>query len=351
MLDDLKLIGELDKGGMFDLIYKFPDHCLEAVNIAKDVTSKIQFENVLNIVITGMGGSAIGGDLVRMLAFKKSSIPIIVNRDYRMPSFVGNKTFVIASSYSGNTEETLAAYDEAKAKGAQIAVITTGGKLKEKADADNIPAIVVPAGLPPRAALGFSLFPILMLFQAMGVEIDGAANVEKPISLLKKIRDDYSPKTPEKNNPAKQLARKLFGKIPVIYGTANLTDVVAARWKGQMNENAKHPAFFNAFPELDHNEIMGYEGDMDLLKMLEIIILRSPNESERMKKRIRITADILKEKVAEVVEIWPQGDSFLEHTLSHIMLGDYASAYLAILNNKDPKEIDFIDKLKEQMGD
>lgn len=350
MLDDLKLIGELDKGGMFELIYQFPDHCMEAANITKDVISKIQFENVLNVVITGMGGSAIGGDLVRMLATEKSPIPIIVNRDYKMPGFVTDKTLVIASSYSGNTEETLAAYEEAKAKRAKIIVLTTGGKLKEKAELDNVPAIIVPVGLPPRAALGFSLFPILMLCQSLGIEIEGASDIEKPINLAKKLRDNYCPKVLEKDNPAKQLARKLFSKIPVIYGTSNLTDVVCARWKGQMNENAKHPAFFNVFPELDHNEIMGYEGDKSLLNMLEIVILRSPRESERMKKRIEITRDILKEKVAGVTEIWPQGEYALEHTISHIILGDYTSAYLAILNNKDPKEIDFIDKLKERMG-
>ncbi len=351
MLDNLEQIRELDKGGMFDLIYKFPDHCIEAINITKESISGLRFNNIMNVVITGMGGSAIGGDLVRMLTTERAQIPVIVNRDYKLPAFVDEKTLVIASSYSGNTEETLTAYDYAKTKKAKIIVITTGGKLKEKATQDEVPVITIPGGLPPRAALGFSLFPILVLFKEQGIGFGKKSDIETAVNLLKQVREKYCPQVPEKDNPAKALAGKLHGKLPLIYGTSNLTDIIAVRWKGQMNENAKHPAFYNAFPELNHNEIMGFEGDSKLLKTFEIIILRSPNESDRIKKRIDITTDILKEEVSGITEIWPEGESALEQMLYHIMFGDYVSAYLAILNNKDPKEIDFIDELKERMKD
>ncbi|HHY70901.1 MAG TPA: bifunctional phosphoglucose/phosphomannose isomerase [Thermoanaerobacterales bacterium] len=349
MLDNLDKIQELDKGGMFELIYKFPDHCVEAISIAKGSIRGLRFHNIFNVVITGLGGSAIGGDLIRMITADRAQIPIIVNRGYSLPAFVDERTLVVASSYSGNTEETLTAYEHAKSKKAKIMVITTGGKLKKKAMADETPIMTIPGGLPPRAALGFSFFPIFVLFQEQGIGFRKQFDIKNAINLLKETREKYCPEVPEKDNPTKVLAKKLYGKIPVIYGSSNLTDIVAVRWKGQLNENSKHPAFFNVFPELNHNEIMGFEGDDKLLKALEIVVLRSPYESDRIKKRIDITMDILQDKVSGITELWPNGDSALEHMLYHIIFGDYVSAYLAILNRKDPKEIDFIDELKKRM--
>ncbi|MDD4568542.1 MAG: bifunctional phosphoglucose/phosphomannose isomerase [Tepidanaerobacteraceae bacterium] len=351
MLDNLDQIKKLDKGGMFDLIYKFPDHCQEAIKIAKESIRGLRYHNILNVVAAGLGGSAIGADLIRMITADRAQIPIIVNRNYTLPAFVDEKTLVIASSYSGNTEETLAAYEDAKSKKAKVLVITTGGKLKEKAMADETPVITIPGGLPPRAALGFSLFPIYVVFQEQGIGFRKQFDVENALNLLRQTRDKFCPKVPEKENPTKTLARKIYGKIPIIYGSSSLTDVIAVRWKGQLNENSKHPAFFNSFPELNHNEIMGFEGDREILKALEIVILRSPHESDRIKKRIDITMDILKDEVSGITELCPKGTSALEHMVYHIMFGDYMSAYLAILNHKDPIEIDFIDKLKDRMRD
>ncbi|HHV18438.1 MAG TPA: bifunctional phosphoglucose/phosphomannose isomerase [Thermoanaerobacterales bacterium] len=349
MLDNLNQIQELDKGGMFDLIYKFPDHCAEAIKIARESIRGLRFHNIINVVITGLGGSAIGGDLIRMITADRAQIPIIINRDYNLPAFVDERTLVVTSSYSGNTEETLTAYEHAKNKKAKIMVITTGGELKKKAMADETPIITIPEGLPPRAALGFSFFPLFVLFQEQGIGYRKQFDVENALSLLKDTRTKYCPEVVEEYNPTKSLARKLYGKIPLVYGSSSLTDIIAVRWKGQLNENSKHPAFFNVFPELNHNEIMGFEGDSKLLKLLEIVILRSPYESDRIKKRIDITMDILQDQVSGITELWPKGESVLEHMLYHIMFGDYVSAYLAILNRKDPKEIDFIDELKERM--
>jgi len=348
MLDNIDAVKKVDKGNMLELIYRFPDHCEEAIEIARESIRGLRLSNIMNVVITGLGGSAIGGDLIRMLAINMAQIPIIVNRDYTLPAFVDERTLVIASSYSGNTEETLAAYEHAKSKPAKIIVITTGGELKRKAEEDEIPYITIPGGLPPRAALGYSFFPIFVLFKELGIGF-GRENVEKAIALLKETREQLNERVPENDNPAKQLARKIYGKIPVVYGSSNLTDVIAVRWKGQFNENSKHPAFYNAFPELDHNEIMGFEGDRELLRSLEILILRSNFESERMKKRIDISVDIFKDAVSGITHLWPQGETILEQMLYHIMFGDYVTAYLAILNEKDPIEIDFINQLKERM--
>ncbi|WP_422443602.1 bifunctional phosphoglucose/phosphomannose isomerase [Thermoanaerobacterium sp. DL9XJH110] len=349
MLDDLPRIRELDKGGMLDLIYRLPDHCEEALKIAGESVRGLRFHNIVNVVITGLGGSAIGGDLVRMIIQDKATVPIIVNRDYNLPAFVDEKTLVIASSYSGNTEETLAAYDEAVKKKAKVVVITTGGELKKKALSGEVPVITIPGGLPPRAALGYSFFPLLVVLEEQGIVSRRYFDAGGVIRLLRETREHLRPEIPEKDNPAKQLARKLFGRLPIIYGSSGTTEVVAVRWKGQFNENAKHPAYHNVFPELNHNEIMGFEGDKSLLRVMEIVILRSPDENERINRRIQITLDLIKERVSGVTEIWPRGETPLERMWYQIMFGDYVSAYLAILNQKDPTEIGSINILKERL--
>jgi len=349
MLDDLKTIKDLDKSGMLELIYHLPDNCEEAIKIARDSIRGLRFHNIVNVVVTGLGGSAIGGDLIRMISQARSVIPIVVNRDYTLPAFVDEKTLVIASSYSGNTEETLASYREALKRKAKVLVITTGGELKKKAQSDEVPVITVPGGMSPRAALGYSFFPLLVVLEEQGIVPRKHFKIEETIKLLKETRDRLYPEVPETDNPAKLLAIKLFGKLPVIYGIAGITEVIAVRWKGQFNENSKHPAFFNVFPELNHNEIMGYEGDKALLSKMEIVILRSPEENDRIKKRIDITRSLIEGVVGGITEIWPEGESSLERMLYHIIFGDYVSAYLAILNRKDPTEIDFINRLKDRM--
>lgn len=350
MLDNLVQIQEQDKSGMLDLIYKFPEHCEEAIDIATRSIRGLRFHNILNVVIAGLGGSAIGGDLLRMLTLDGASIPIVVNRDYNLPAFVDDKTLVIASSYSGNTEETLTAYEQAKRKKAKTLVITTGGELKKRAMEEETPVITIPGGLQPRAALGFSFFPLFVVLKEQGIVSRKHHDTKAAIAFLKETRDRFLPAVLEKDNPPKGLARKIYGKIPVIYGSWGINDVIAVRWKGQLNENSKHPAFYNVFPELNHNEIMGFEGQPDILKQIEIIVLRSPMESERIKKRIDITVDILKDRVSGITQVWPKGDSPLEQLLYSIIYGDYVSGYLALLNQKDPTEIGFINELKARMN-
>jgi glucose/mannose-6-phosphate isomerase len=334
---------------MFEHIYGIPEHCEKAVVIARDCIRGLRFHNILNVVIVGMGGSAIGADLVRMLTRDRSMISITICRDYKLPAFVDEKTLVISSSYSGNTEETLTAYEQARKKKAKTLVITTGGELIKRATADEVPVILIPSGLQPRAAIGYSLLTVIVVLEEQGIVPRRFFNVDAAIGLLKQIRDRFSPDNPDDRNPPKTLARRLFGKIPVIYGITGITDAVALRWKCQINENAKHPAFFNMFPELTHNEIMGFEGDDQILKKMEIVILRDPDENKRAAKQIAITADLIRDKVAGISEIWPEGDSHLERTLFHVMYGDYVSAYLALLNKKDPSEINLINALKERM--
>lgn len=334
---------------MFEHIYNLPEYCERAIVIARDCIRGLKFHNILNVVIVGMGGSAIGGELVRMLTRDRSMVSITICRDYKLPAFVDEKTLVITSSYSGNTEETLTAYDQARKKKAKMLVITTGGELIKRAAADEVPAILIPGGLQPRAAIGYSLFTVIIVLEEQGIVPRSFFNADAAIDLLKHVRDRFSQDNPEERNQPKILARRLFGKIPVIYGVTGITDAVALRWKCQINENAKHPAFFNTFPELTHNEIMGYEGDDQILKKMEIVILRDPDENKRAAKQIAITKDLIRDKVGGISEIWPEGKSRLEKTLFLVMYGDYVSAYLALLNKKDPSEINLINALKERM--
>lgn len=334
---------------MLKHIYNLPEHCERAVVIARDCIRGLRFHSILNVVIVGMGGSAIGGDLVRMLTYDRSTISITICRDYKLPAFVDEKTLVITSSYSGNTQETLTAYEQARRKKAKTLIITTGGELIKRAAADEVPAILIPGGLQPRAALGYSLMTVIVVLEEQGIVPRRFFNTDASIVLLKQIRDMFSPENAEERNPPKALARRLLGKIPVIYGITGLTDAIALRWKCQINENAKHPAFFNSFPELTHNEIMGFEGDEQILKKTEIVILRDPKENELTAKQIKIMADLIRDRVAGISQIWPDGESFLERTLFHVMYGDYVSTYLALLNKKDPYEINLINTLKERM--
>lgn len=348
MLDDKSIISKYDANNMYDLIYGLPEQLKEAFDISESIVNQLKLENIKNIVISGMGGSAIGGDLVKTAVENNLKIAVIVNRGYKLPGFVDKETLVIASSYSGNTEETLSSYEDAKKRNANIIVITTGGKLKERALEDNIPIITIPSGLPPRAAIGYSFVPIYRVIEKLFVT--EGESIETLFDFLKEVREDFAKEVPRGQNKAKALAEKIFGKLPLIYGTQGLTEAVAARWKGQLNENSKHPAFYNVFPELNHNEIMGFEGEGNLLKKFVVIVLRMPEEHERIDKRIKITKDLIRDKIAYFEEIWPKGENALQRLFYHIMLGDFVSYYLALLNEKDPMEIDFINALKQRIG-
>ena len=207
MLDNREKIKELDKGNMFELIYEFPRHCQDAMVITRESICGLRLNNIFNVVITGMGGSAIGGDLIRMLATDSAQIPIVVNRDYTLPAFVDERTLVIASSYSGNTEETLAAYEDAKRKKAKIIAITTGGQLKEKAMADEVPCITIPGGLPPRGALGYSFFSTYILFKELGIGF-GKQDINMALDLLNETRDQLKVEVPEKGQSREKTCQK-----------------------------------------------------------------------------------------------------------------------------------------------
>ncbi|WP_198299824.1 bifunctional phosphoglucose/phosphomannose isomerase [Tumebacillus avium] len=351
-LDDDTLLAAHDPSDMLGAIYGLPEQMEEAVRLMEHTGAKFDASLVQTIVVTGLGGSAVGGDMLRTYAGDKCPVPILVNRSYTLPSYVGKDTLVIAVSYSGNTEETLSAYADAKARGAQIVAVTSGGILKKQAWEDGHAVITVPGGLQPRAAAGYLFIPQLMLLQQAGLLPEGHAEIEETVRLLREMRKLLAPASPTEQNLAKQTALRLYGKIPLIHGAVGLTEVIAYRWKTQINENAQTPAFAHCYPELNHNEIVGFDVPQELIEKLEIITLTCSRNHPRVQKRIEITAgEVLAAASCGQTELAALGESDLAQMFSLLYLGDYASAYLAALYGLDPTPVEKIEYLKRRLAD
>lgn len=273
-----------------------------------------------------------------------------MNRNYDIPRYVGKQTLVIASSYSGNTEETLAAYQQAQERGARILVISTGGKLTESAGAAGWPVIRIPGGLSPRAALGYSFVPLLVALERFGLIPDQRAALAEMVAVLKRQREIYGRSCPIGQNPAKALAMQLVNRIPVVIGWHGRQGMAAYRWKCQVNENGKAPAFWNVFPELNHNETVGWTVPDALLNQLYVILLRDNQEAPRQARRIDVTKEMVSKKAAGTWEFRAEGESQVARLFSLIYPGDFTSAYLALLYGMDPTPITAIDHLKSEMS-
>ena len=349
LLDDRQAMAQIDPEGMIELIAGMPAQWREAEAIAR-AASLGGLEQPRNVVILGMGGSAIGGDLVRALLEPVAPVPIAVNRDYTLPAYVGAKSLVIASSYSGNTEETLTAVEEAAKRGARIVAVTTGGRLGELARERGWPVITLPGGLSPRAALGYSFVPLLLLCEKAGLCPPVGDALAETAGILEAQRARFGPEVPVAANPAKQLALSLKGKLPLIYGSRGWKGTAAYRWKCQINENAKAPAIWNVFPELNHNETVGWESPGELTQQIGVVVLRDRNDDERIQVRIDTTKEIMAGAVGGLTELWAEGRSDVARLFSLVYPGDWVSVYLAILYRNDPTPIRVIDLLKSRLA-
>lgn len=345
-LDEMK---RNDPGDMYGLIDGFAQQVEDAVRIGRRAAVKLPAKAVQNIVLTGLGGSAIGGDLLRSYLSNELKIPWVVNRHYRLPDFVGTKTLVIVSSYSGATEETLSAYQDAVKRKSRILCITTGGEVFQRAKRLKHPTIVLPPGLSPRAALGYSFFPLLIVLSRCGFIKSRKKDIEETIGLLARKTTTYGDPANIDNLPW-NLARRLQGKIPIIYTPAEHLDAVGLRWRGQIAENAKQLAFGNVLPEMNHNELVGWRTGRGLMKSMEVILLRDKGTHPRVGRREEITKGILSEYASGVTEVWSEGRSLLARMFSLIQVGDWLSYYLAILNHEDPTPVRAIDFLKTELA-
>jgi len=319
----------LDSYNMLQVIKDFPKQCREALDLPRGISVSGE---VTSIVVCGMGGSGVGGDLLKTY-LHETKIPVFVVKDYKVPEFVDKYTLVFAVSYSGNTEETLSAFRDAKAKGAKIIGITSGGRLAEEC----AKAIKIPSGLQPRAALGYLFFPMLGVLHNSDIVDVKNPELNEMLSALKNVQ--------QFNDEGEALAKKIREKIPIVY-SSQLMEPVAFRWKTQMNENAKMPCFYNVFSEMNHNEIAGYKG-MD--RKFVAVLLRDKKDNERVRKRMDICKELMEQR-SNVEEVKIKGESLLARMISGIYLGDFVSYYLAMWNRVDPTPVEIIEDMKKKLG-
>ncbi len=342
---------DYDHHNFIRFLNEFPSQLAEAREIYQKATLQIDFSKVHHIVFAGMGGSAISGDLVAAYLADRLTVPATINREYSLPAFVNEHTLVIGSSYSGNTEETLSAVQQALDKGAQVVAISSNGSMETLARQKGFSLIKIPGGLPPRQALGYLFVPLLLMLTNSPLTHGEVENLDETIKVIGELQKRFDPAKSQGNNLAHHIAQTLYHTIPVIYTAVNYLQPVTVRWRNQFNENSKIMAFSNVFPELNHNEIMGWEGPPEVNRLFRVIILRDPAESERNQQRVEITKAIIKDKGIPVLEIFAEGNSHLTRMFSLIYTGDWASYYLAMINEKDPIRIDSIDLLKKKLSE
>jgi glucose/mannose-6-phosphate isomerase len=345
-LNDIKRI---DPKGMYTWIADFPQQVEQAVRIGKEAKVKLNVKGIENMVLTGLGGSAIGGDLLRSYLAEELKVPFMVNRHYVLPEYVGKNTLVIVSSYSGNTEETISAHKDAIKRKARVLCISTGGETATIAKKHKQPWVQIPPGLSPRAALGYSFFPLLVVFGKLGLIRSKDRDIKETIQLLKTKAALFSnPEWPE-NGPLR-LAERITGKLPIIYSPAEHLDAINLRWRGQIAENSKQLSSGHVLPEMNHNELVGWKVLVNLMKQTHVIFLKDTGTHKRVAIREEITKQIVTQYAGAVTEVASEGTSLLARMFSLIHFGDWVTLYLAILNNEDPEPVAVIDFLKGELG-
>jgi len=351
-LDGIRKIKKIDRSDMLGVLESFPGQCENARIIGIMFVPPVSYKTgYSNIIFTGMGGSAISAEILRSYIWREAKIPVFVNRGYRMPGFTGRGSLVVVISYSGDTEETVNAYIDARSRHAKIIVVTSGGRLRALAEKDSVPVIELPRGLQPRCAVGYLFFPILKALSKIGISSDRSRDVREAIKTLEALRRKrIGSAVPESKNIAKRIALKLHGRFPVIYGSSDSTDCIVTRWRGELAENAKQLSSGHLFPEMNHNEIVGWENPPKVLKDFIAVFLRDVDDHPRVSKRMDITAKMLKKSGFETIEVRSFGKTRLARLFSFLYIGDFVSFYLAILNGTDPTPVGRIAYLKNELG-
>ena len=340
---------EIDKHDMYSHIVNFHKQIAEGIEIGQKADlGDLPGKHFGNIILAGMGGSAIGGDLVRSFLKTDLRIPFIIHRNYGLPGFSDKNSLVICSSYSGGTEETLLAFQTAIEKRCAVLCISTGGRLADMARENKIPVIKIPSGMMPRAALGYSFTPLLLAFGRLDLAKDYSDELAECSKMLNEWAKAYLFES--LSNSAYELAVKLAGKIVVIYSGPDYFDMAALRFKGQIGENGKQLAFCNVFPEFNHNELVGWELAPAITNKYTVLILRDKDDHPQVARRMDIVGRILKGKGIEVQELFSKGQSLLSRIFSQIQMADFTSFYLALLNHCDPTPIELIESLKNELG-
>jgi len=343
------LFKKVDKSDMRGVLLDFPNQLEIAREIGQRFRAPEKAINPKMILWCGMGGSAIGGDVIGSSIKDRLKVPMMINRHYNIPSFVNKDTLVVISSYSGNTEETISCYNKAREKKATILLISSGGKLVEMAIRDGVMLIVIPEGLSPRCALGYSSIPVIVAFSKLKLINLGAKEIDETIEILRKLKSKLRPNAKVSGNIALKLARVLYKKIPFIYASIDYFGPVAYRWRTQISENAKMLSSHHLFAEMNHNEIEAFEPFSKVPKDIIVIMLKDRFDHTRIKKRMRIITDIIKRKGTKVIEVNSIGKGVMARIFSVIYIGDWISFYLALLNRVDPTPVDRISYLKKRL--
>src|SRR5579864_9187373 len=336
---DAPSFNRIDPQDMLGAILGLPEQVDNAKRIALAADlSGVSQRRFSSLVITGLGGSAIGGDFLRTGYEAELRCPVTVVRDYHLPEYVNQDTLLFACSNSGNTEETLSCYAAARAARAAIVAFTTGGKLGELA----------------RAAVGYSFVPLIVAAARLGLMPENLIDdVDEASAVLRAVRNECGPEVAFRDNESKMLAGAWMGKFPFIYASQGDRCVVAYRWKTQINENANAYAVANVFPELNHNETVGWSGSAgqrEPEKLLSVVILRDEREPTQIQRRVELTKQIVARRASEIREVWARGAATLSRMLSLVYLGDFASYYLAIAYGEDPTPVRVIDWLKGELA-
>ncbi len=347
---------------MFKLVGALGDQLRQSAHLDGLAGVKPPASGIKRVILCGMGGSAIAGDLIQPL-LADGRIPLSVWRDYGLPHWVGPGDLVLCSSYSGNTEETLSGAHEAGLRGCDRLAITSGGSLASLASAEGFGAVILPGGLPPRASLGLGLGALVHCLGRLTLVTDAATSVVRAAETLDRYRVARSspvatdggdtgsiPADPEGNLAAAELAEILVGKVPVIYTAGAEAHAAGLRLKAQLNENSKAPACLAQFPELDHNDLVGWSLDPSDRGRFVLLILQGKSDNDRISRRVDLTRQLLAEEFPEIHEIRSSASGVLERTMSLVQYGDYLSCHLARLKNVDPLPVDRITRLKEALG-
>jgi glucose/mannose-6-phosphate isomerase len=339
-------IAEVDRSGQLNDVLALPEHLRDALWRVESAIMN-EWDTPGGLVVAGMGGSAIGGALAVAALGDHASRPIFVTRAYGLPPWTTPETTVLCASYSGNTEETLACYESAAALGAQRVVVTTGGRLAELARADKVPVIPLPGGFQPRAAVAYMTVAALEVAALCGAGPRLTSEIDVAGAHAEQLVAEWGPDAPE-DSLAKELARGLLGSAPVVAG-AGLTIPVAYRWKTQINENAKLPCFAHELPELDHNELVGWEGAPEVGRFAAVF-LDDSDAHPRVKERMELTERLIAESATASFHVETRGETTIERVISLVLLGDLVSVYLAALRGVDPGPVRLIEQLKAELA-
>ncbi|MCW3997970.1 MAG: bifunctional phosphoglucose/phosphomannose isomerase [Candidatus Bathyarchaeota archaeon] len=345
ILDNIEEIKQIDSSQMLSYLENIGEHYRKAEKNSNKIL--INYPKPSNIIIAGMGGSAIGGELLKDWAKNKVNVPIEIIRDYSLPTYANKDSLVLVLSYSGETEESLSAFLHALKKECMLYCISSGGDLIKYAKETNVPHFIVPSGMPPRAALPYMFTPLLIAFEKSGLISGISDELSEAANILEKISDENSPEIPANENYSKTLALGIGDTVPVVYAHG-LFGSVARRFKQQFNENSKIPSRWEVFSELTHNEIVGWEQPGKFSKFYSAIFLRDKNESMQIRSRIELTKPFLSSP-SNMFEVWSRGKTDLAKMLSIICIGDFTSVYHAILNRIDPTPVSTITQLKEKI--